>query len=170
MGRLPSTFENRVIQDRIPYQMPGEFVLTSGNALTQFPDATFQNTQNKPFEIHRMIPRVIPQLTDVVAFDQEALGGQPSQTVLAQLVRLHVTDLGLNQLLTKAPTLIEALVKGSSERTWEWASPHTIPNNAQLLVELQALTFPAGFDSVINQLRVAVTFQGFLLVVGPPVS
>lgn len=169
MGRLPAVVEGRVVQQRIPYELSGEMVVTSGMQITQYPDSTFQNSQNKTFEVHRMIPRVIPQIGGVPSYDATDLLGVPPQDFLLSLLRINIFDLNLNQAITKSPTIINSLLKGSSELTWEWAEPHNMPNNAQFQVSLQALTFPAGFADLIDQLRVAVTFEGFNLVLGPPV-
>jgi hypothetical protein len=169
MGRLPSTWGGKIIQERVPYDMPGEITIAASQTGLQYPDATFQNTQNKPFEIHRVIPRVYALDGTVLWFDPTAVQ-VPSPDFLASLVRVNIEDLGLNQKLTKAPTLIDTLTKGSSERTWEFADPHYLPNNAQLQVVLDCLAFPTGFDADIDGLRVCITLQGFMLVVGPPVA
>lgn len=163
MGRLPSTFEGRQILQRIPYTLAGEFTMTTLLQNQQYPDATFQNNVNKPFEIHRMIPRIY-------AFSDGAMVvTQPDQELLLGLIRARISDLGLDQLITKSATILGTLLKGSSERTWEWAEPHYLPNNAQLQVVLDALAFPT-FNPVATQLRVCITFEGFLLVLGTPVA
>lgn len=165
MGRLPPSFGGLPVQQRIPYTLTGELTLTASQTAQQYPDATFQNNVNKTFEIHRMIPRVYGQVTGVL------YAPQPDMDLLLGMARIQITDLGLDQKITKSPTLLDTLVKGSSERTWELAEPHYLPNNAQLQVTLDTLAFPAQAPfTTINQLRIALTFQGFLLVVGPPVA
>lgn len=165
MGRIPSSFSGLPIQQRIPYTLTGELTLTASQTAQQYPDATFQNNVNKTFEIHRMIPRVYGQVAGVL------YAPQPEMSLLLGMVRMQLTDLGLDQKITKSPTLLDTLTKGSSELTWEFAEPHYLPNNAQLQVVLDTLGFPAQAPfTTINQLRVAITFQGFLLVVGPPVA
>lgn len=166
MGRLPATWAERVIMDRVPYEMSGELVLPTSDGTTtgvQFPDATFLNSVDKPFEIHRMIPRVIGLGTTNIVFSP-----QPDQEELASLVRLRMTDLGLDQVLTKNPTLISLLTKGSSERTWEFADPHYLTRSNLIQIVCDMLTLPADYASDITKLRVAISFQGFLLVVAPP--
>lgn len=175
MGRLPSQWGGKDIQGRVPYDMPGEITLASLDKGIQFPDATFQNTQNKVFEIHRIIPRVYALDGNVMFWENDATTGgtpNPPQDFLSALVRATIEDLGLNQKITKSPTLIDTLVKGTSERTWELADPHYLPNNAQIVITLDALAFPASFEGLgIDGLRVCFTLQGFLLVgVGAPVS
>ena len=161
MGRLPSHWAGRVIQSRWPYEIPGEFLLASGETGQQFPDATFQNGQDKPFEIHRMIPRVY-------ALDDEnvLLQEQPPQDVLLGLVRVRITDLGREQLITKNPTLLGLLCKGTSELTWEFADPMYIIRSEQIQIALDALTFP-DFEG-LESLRVSIAFQGFVCIVAPP--
>jgi hypothetical protein len=161
MGRLPATWANRIIQSRWPYTISGEFLIESAETGQQFPDATFQNGQDKPFEIHRMIPRVY-------ALDSEGvlLPTQPDQELLLGLVRAKIVDLGREQLMTKNPTLLGLLCKGSSERTWEFAEPMYLIRAEQIQITLDALTFPV--ISNLDQLKVAIDFQGFVCVVAPP--
>jgi hypothetical protein len=160
MGRLPSEWAGRVILDRVPYILSGEMTLTSGQTGRQFPDNTFSNNTDKPFEIHRMIPRVYAE-------DEETLlPEQPDQDLLAGMARLNINDLGINQILTKNPTLIGLLTKGSSERTWEFADPHYLTRGNQIQVVGDALNFPA--IQGLHHIKIALSFQGFLLVVAPP--
>lgn len=166
MGRLPATWAERVIMDRVPYEMSGELILPSADGSTtgvQFPDATFMNSVDKPFEIHRMIPRIIGLGATNITFSP-----QPDQEELASLVRLRMTDLGLDQVLTKNATLVSLLTKGSSERTWEFADPHYLTRSNLIQIVCDMLTLPAVYDDDITKLRISIAFQGFLLVVAPP--
>ena len=162
MGRLPAQWAGRVINDRYPYAIPGELLLTTGQLAQQYPDSTFLHAADKPFEIHRMIPRVI-----ALDVNQVVLSPQPEQDLLAALVRTRITNLGITQPLTKAPTLISALTKGSAERTWEWAEPQTLERSQELQIVLDALAFPAALLASVTYLRVAIIFEGFLLQVAP---
>lgn len=161
MGRLPSEFAKRVITQRIPYNMPGELILRTGQTGQQFPDATFANNIDKPFEIHRVKPWI-------TALDSQgvALVTQPDQDLLQALVRVQVNDLGKNTLMTKAPTLVHLLTKGTSERTWEWADPYYIIRSEFIQVTADALTFPA--IGSLDSLRLEWDFQGYLVVIAPP--
>lgn len=161
MGRLPATWAGRQIMSRWPYEVNGELIITSAQTGQQFPEATFQNGQDKPFEIHRMIPRVYSLDTESVL-----LTTQSDQELLLGLVRARLTDLGREQAMTKNPTLLGTLLKGSSERTWEFADPMYLIRSEQIQVVLDALTFPA--ISGLAKLRVAITFEGFVCVVAPP--
>lgn len=161
MGRLPAQWAGRVIMSRWPYEIAGELAMTTAQQGKQYPEATFQNGVDKPFEIHRMIPRVY-------ALDTEGLllTTQPDQSLMQGLIRARITDLGREQLITKTPTLLDVLTKGTSERTWEWADPMYIIRSEQIQVVLDALAYPAISNLVT--LRVAICFQGFLCIVAPP--
>lgn len=161
MGRLPAQWAGKTITARWPYEITGELSLTSGQPARQYPDATFQNGVDKPFEIHRMIPRVYA-LDDAGVL----LPTQPDQELLLGLVRANIVDLGREQLITKTPTLLGAIVKGSAERTWEFAEPMYLVRSEQLQVTVSALVFPAVAN--LNSLVVAMCFEGFLCVVAPP--
>jgi hypothetical protein len=81
----------------------------------QYPDSVFTNNVDMPFEAHRVIPRV-------TALDQAkvAVPNQPSQDLLQSLIRARLNDFGKNVIMTKNPTLLNLLTKGSSERMRSW--------------------------------------------------
>jgi len=160
MGRLPSTWAEKLITMRTPYEMDGELMVASGATGQQYPDATFANNIDKPFEIHRMIPRV-------TALDSSGvpLATQPDQDLLQSLVRLSITDLGKNTPLTKSPTLMKLFTKGEAERTWEFADPYYLIRTELIQIVVDSLPFPA-IDGLAF-LRVEISFQGFLLTVAP---
>lgn len=162
MGRLPSHFAQRLVTYRQPWGMYGEIILTSGQTGIPYPEATFLNATDKPFEIHRMIPRItaldnagVPLVTTPSEFDQ-----------LLNLVKISITDLGKNTPLQKSATRLRNLVKGSSELTWEWADPYYLIRTEQFNVVLDADPFPAIAGLV--SLRVELAFQGFFVVIAPP--
>lgn len=161
MGRLPDHWAGRKITMRVPYEMPGEISLTTGQTGQQYPDATFLHNVDKPFEIHRCKPFV-------TALDNQGniLSPQIAQETLQSALRVRVADLGKNELLTKSPTLLPLLTKGSAEQTWEWAEPYTIVRSESLQVVVDALAF-TNFANVVT-LRLAWMFQGFLLIIAPP--
>lgn len=165
MGRLPTAFAGRNIAFRVPYNMPGELAVSFNTTGNQFPDAVFSHQVDKPFEIHRVVPRIVAlNSNDLVLGDV-----QPTQDLLGQLVRLFITDFGKNENLMKSPALIDVLTKGSSERTWEWAEPYTIDRSEGFTVRVDVLPAPASFaGDGIDSLKVELDFQGFLLVVGAP--
>lgn len=161
MGRLPATWGGRLITARQPWVMAGEIKLTSAQPGIQFAEATFLNSTDRPFEIHRMIPFVVAQDSSDVA-----LPTQPDQDLLSALIRSKITDLGKGpNTLMKSATLLRLLVKGNAERTWEFADPYYLAKGEQLQVINDALTFPTISDLV--SLKVCVDFQGFFISIGP---
>lgn len=164
MGRLPDSFAGRKITFRVPYNMPGELTVDFNTPGTQFPEATFSHQIDLPFEIHRVIPRITG--LDAAGL---VLAEQPSQDILAALVRLLFVDFAKNQQMMKSAQLISLLTKGSSERTWEWAEPYTIVKAEGFQVRVDTLAAPnPQFDPEVDSLRIELNFQGFLLVVAPP--
>lgn len=165
MGRLPSRYGDLDIQARFPYTMDSE--LTQAPSITgiPFPGEDFLNTQDKVFEVHRLIPRIY------------ALGGtgllvspQPDMELLMGLVLVSMLLQGFNQQVNKSPTRLGTLVKGSTERTWEFADPLYLPNGRGVQVFINTTAFPAAspFDAAVTQLLVAFTFEGFLIQTAPP--
>lgn len=164
MGRLPASFGGQVITARQPQAFPGEVALTSAQQGIQFAEGVFLNNTDRPMEIHRMIPFIVAQDSNAVA-----LNPQPDQDLLMSLIRTKVTDLGKGPTtLMKAAALLRTLVKGNSERTWEWADPYYLAKSEQLQVVNDALTFPANTAiSNLTSLKVCVTFEGFFITLGP---
>jgi hypothetical protein len=172
MGRLPSQWAGRDITMRIPYVMPGELIMTGSQSGVQYPDSAFTNNVDMPFECHRMIPRVVG-LDDA----NIALPTQPPQDLLQELVRARVNDFGKNVIMTKNPTLLNLLTKGSDERTWEWAEPYYLVRSEGFQVVLDTLALPVWDGNQIPvapptkplvSLRIEVSFQGYLCVVAAP--
>lgn len=161
MGRLALRYADLQIQDMFPYNMDTELSLAASVQGQFFPNADLLNTQDKPFAVHRMIP-------SVTALDTNGLplATPPSDDVLNFLVQLRIELQGLNQLATKTPVRIRNLIKGSSERTWEFAEPFVLPNGYGLQIAADVGAFPAGVT--YTSLLVAINFQGFLLQVAPP--
>lgn len=161
MGRLPATFADRPIYNRVPYAMYGELEILSNQINTVFPSATFENNTDKPFEVHRVIPRFL-------ALDAEGipLPVQPDQDLLGNLVKVTIDLLGFEQKMLKQPTRPVSLVKGTAERTWEWADPHYLNRANGFTVGVQGMVFPAIDD--LNSILVEITFEGFLCVIHPP--
>jgi len=160
MGRLPNTYADRVITDRDPYSLFGELLLTTAQVATDFPQATFSCQTDKPFEVHRMIPRLY-------ALDSQGvmLPTQPDQELLAGLIKVSIKVFNREQAMTRVPTRIGTLTKGSSERTWEWADPEYLQCSTGFQVTVQADTFPAVTN--MASILVAITFEGFLIVIAP---
>ena len=167
MGRLPAKFAGRDITFRVPFTMPGELIVAAGAIGVQFPEATFLHNSDKPFEIHRVIPRVTG------LDDQEAVATVTSNgviteltnpTLLEKLTRIRIFDFSKNENLTKNAQLLSSLTKGTSEKTWEWAEPYVLTRSEGFQVTVDNLATAAIADNT----RVEITFQGFLIVVAPP--
>lgn len=161
MGRLPQSFGRRLITDREPWAAAGELILASA-ASGVFQENTFINNTDKPFEIHRMIPRAT-----CLADGGTATATQPDQfNQLLNLFRIQILNLGTNDMITKQFVMIRSLVKGSTELTWEYAEPFYLLKGQQLQVQVQALPFPA-FTSMAN-IRLELGFEGFFVQLGAP--
>lgn len=160
MGRLPNTYADRPIMARDPYAMYGELAITSGQAPTEFPPATFQCQTDRPLEIHRLIPRVY-------ALDGQGvfLEPQPDQDLLAGLVRISIQVNNRQESVTRGDPRINALTKGSAERTWEWADPEYLERSTGFTVVVSGSTFPA-IDGLAS-LLVGLNFEGFKITIHP---
>lgn len=160
MGRLPSAYAGAQIQGRFPYIMDSELIQAASISGIRFPGDDFLNAQDKVFEVHRMIPRIW-----ALDSNQVPLATQPATELLENLVLLDMQLQGFNQQVTKSPTRVGCLVKGSAERTWEYAEPFYLPNGRGVLLTANTVAFPAGVS--YTQLLIAVAFEGFLLQLAP---
>ena len=163
MGRLASRYADLDIQARFPYAMYSALLQAPSVVGVPFFSEDFLNAQDKTIEVHRMIPRVY-----ALDVNSLPLGTQPDQELLAGLCLIAFNLQGFNQQVNKNATLLGTLTKGSAERTWEFADPLYLPNGRGLQVFLTTAAFPATFAGLgITQLRVAITFEGFLISVAP---
>lgn len=162
MGRLPETFASQPVAFRVPYIMSGTFILGSAAGPSQLPTATFMCTEDKPFEIHRMIPRVLA----VDASNQPVEG--VSSDLMLRLISMQIQDLGKDQFFTKQPVTLNGFVKGTTEQTWEFADPYYLRKSENLIVSLTSETYPAGFLAEATSIQVQISFEGFLVVIAPP--
>ena len=176
MGRLPLKFAGKDITWRVPYTMPGEIdvaELTNGKV---FPEATFLHNVDKPFEIHRMIVRIVAKGsvpgTDLAT--PQIFETQPD--TLEERVKLRVTDLSKNENMTKSATLVSNLLAFNTG-FWDWEEPYTIVRSEGFQVQIDTLEKPIWCilnteckpeNAVFTLFKVEVTFQGFLVVVAPP--
>lgn len=161
MARLPATFAGLPIMFRVPQVMRTVWDFTTGLNNQSFPTAPVTHAVDLPFEVHRMIPRV-------AAYDEDGviLGEQPPEDLMNALISVRIRDFGKNNSLTKSMTALDNLVRGSSERTWEWADPYYLKQGDGFEVTGRSATFPVLADVVT--LRVNLTFEGFLVVMAPP--
>jgi hypothetical protein len=163
MGRLAQSYAGLQIQDMYPYTAKTQLTLTASSASTQFPNADWLNTQDKPFAVHRMIPRILALTDGVIA------ATQPDIEIREALVLLSLLVQGFNQPATKDMTAIEVgnLLGGTtSERYWRFDEPLVFPNSYGMIAAAQTIAFPAGV--AYNSLRITLTLQGHLLQVTTP--
>lgn len=163
--RIAASFAGLEVRDMTPYNMPSQVVIAASASGSAFPGTDFVNTQEKPFAVHRMIPRVM-------ALDSNGLllSTQPDVNVMEALIRLRVSLVGFNQEATKANVRIANLVQGStSERAWEYTEPFILPNSYGIQLFADCDAFPAGFAGLgVANLRVSINLQGYLLVLASP--
>lgn len=165
MGRLPDYFAGRRITYREPFVMEGIKNMTSAQSGIQFPAGTFTHASDKPFEIHRMIPRIFGLDENDVIVD---CADQCTLDFYLAMVRMRIYDLGKTMEMQQSSTYLASMVKGSSENTWEFAEPAYLAKGELLQITLDTDTFPASFaTATITQLRVHITFEGFQLITAP---
>lgn len=155
MGRIIDMYEGRKILSRLSYTMAGTITIGASQTGVQFPAAAFLHTNDRPFEVHRMLPVVLD--VDVV---------DPTQVVSVADMRYvsgRVFDFGTNQELLKASTPLAALIKSPTERVWEWTAPHTLKKTHGFTVTIDT----SAFDDTVTTLRVQIAFQGYLLTLPP---
>lgn len=162
MGRLPTYFAGRQITHRTPYEMGGTVTLDAESSGVYFPQPTFMHQFDQPFEIHRMIPRVI-------ALDDEGapLATQVDPLILEFMTKVMITSLTPVATITKAAERISGLVKGNDEHTWEFADPFTLVRSEGLIVVADNL-LAAAFITDYAATALQIVFQGFQIVVAPP--
>ncbi len=163
MGRLPSTYAGLPIMFRVPFAMVTTKVISSAQTGISFPERGVTHAIDKPFEIHRMIPRQ-------TALDAGGivLAAQPDDDIMAALVSISIRDFGKNNSLTKQIMPLANFTKGSAERTWEWAEPYYMKQGDGFEIGGKADTFPASLDG--DSLRTQIVFEGFLCVLAPPMN
>jgi len=167
MGRLPTEFAGRKITFRIPFTMPGELVLNHDQLGVQFPEGTYLHNSDKPFEIHRVIPRLTA--LDATGTPYDSPVPQPSVDLLERLTRVRIYDFSKNESLTKNSQLVSTITKGTDERTWEWSEPYTVVRSEGFQVTVDNLANVAIIgDATYDQTRFELAFQGFLIVCAPP--
>lgn len=177
MGRLPTRYANKEIKFRIPYTIPGEVVMAGAAQGILFPDSTFLHNVDKPFEIHRVLVDIIPMTDAATPLPPSPvfLGAIPNlPELLRNYVRIRVQDTSKNEMFTKAAQLVSDLVRDNTG-CWEWEEPYTVVRSEGLTINVDSI-IPGGTFSItvgavttaFPNLRVAITLEGFLLVIEPP--
>ncbi len=152
---VPEKYNGRRIKFRSPYTMPGELVLAAGALNTPFPEATFLQTVDKPFEIWDVVLRAAQSVGDTPFLPV----ADPAPSI-DQFWRIRMQDLSKNQNITKNAQLVATLVDNDDD-IWRWPIPYTI---------IRAEGFDISVDNLlpVNFLRAEITFRGYLLVLEPP--
>ncbi len=168
MGRLPTSYNGKRVSYRVPYAMFSECYLygtslatAAGLVVNQFPIEDFVHTEDKPFEIHRMIPAA-------AELDAEVDHPVVIRNTLAQMTYLQgadviIRDNAKNVPMNKDATTLAALVRGQAQQTWEWEDPYYMTRGEGMIVSIVASPFTTGIDPDVA-IRYMLTFQGFLLV------
>lgn len=153
---IPTHFAGQRIKFRVPRTMPGELTVGNGVVGLDFPPATFLHSVELPFEVWS-VKFAGAQLDD---------NGNPQAAPapgINQFWRARISDVSKNQNITQAANLIQTLVDDESGE-WFWRVPFTIVRQEGFDVTIDNL-LPAAPG---NDLRAAVNFRGFLLVLEPP--
>jgi len=173
MGRLPQSFGGRKITYRIPYAMYGKlnYLADSAALVSQpvdFPSPTFQHNVDKPFEIHRMIPRGFPVVVGTNVYGSapyEEVGGVVGvDEDFLYTVTCRVKDISRDQYLMKDATPIANLTKGD-EQTWEFSDPLYLERSEGLIITIDRSLRTAAANAAL--LSVQIAFEGFLVVTSP---
>jgi hypothetical protein len=154
--------------------MSGELVVLNGQVGVQFPEATFLQNTDKPFEVHRCIVRLFPfdNNTTPAPLDPVFTGAVPNLlSILQNYARIRIRDFSKNENLTKAAQLIGTLSK-ENEMTWEFEDPYTLVRSEGFEVtcdnNLANFNITVGaVTTTVGNLRFQVNFEGFLLVIAP---
>jgi len=174
VGRLPIQFAGKDITFRIPYNIAAELDVGPNLSGIVFPEASFLHNVDKPFEIHRVKIDLTAKGTPEGFINPTVLEPQP--TTMERRVRLRILDFSKNENLTKSATLV-ILLLARNTGAWDLEEPYTIVRSEGFQVQIDTLDFPAVVvldtniepERVLVQfVRVAVNFQGYLDIIGPP--
>lgn len=172
----PTHYAGKRIVSRWPYDMTGEMVVALGDTGVPFPDATFESNIDKPLEVWGVHVELYPLTNATPPVDVNPVLAQTFKAMLADLVKLSLTYVSLEQRISKAKERVSALVDKNTG-VWVWApSPNTIGRSQGYVVEVDIPTAafatgagPTPVASVtVGSLRVVVRFFGFLLVLEGP--
>ena len=148
---------------------------------TVFPDVDLSIQSDKPFEVHRMVPRLTALAS--IQYDGQAAAvvqpADPQPETMDKRIRLTVNDFTKSTIMTKNATLLNSFIT-ENRKTWDWDAPYTIERSTGFQVQVDSLDFPsvcvaditgscaAPTKIAITQCRVEVAFHGFLIVVAAP--
>jgi hypothetical protein len=174
MGRLPLQFSGKSVTFRVPFNVAAELAVGPSQSGVTFADSSFLVSQEKPFEVHRIIIRLTAQGTPSGYSSAVTLEPQPS--TMDERVHLNILDFSKNEKLTKSTTLVSTLLNKATG-TWEFEEPYTLVRSEGFQISVDTLDFPLDIvtDSngqpqvvTVQFVNVEINLQGFLLVVAPP--
>ena len=174
MSRLPLQYAGKIISFRLPFTIAGTLDVPPNTNGVVFPDVVFSLQIDKPFEIHRMFVRLAAKGTPVGFSSPTVLEPQP--TTLEERVKMKVQDVGKNENQMKSAAYVSTFINRNTG-TWEWEEPYTIVRSEGFQVQVDTDDFPnvivynANIEPElvpVTLVRVAVTYEGFLVIVGPP--
>lgn len=169
MGRLPTHYNGKRIVNRIPYTMYSTaFLYRSALGVglgDNFPFIDFFHDDDKPFEIHRMLPSAI-DLTSAVEHPVTINGTQLTQTEYLLGADLLLRDDTKNVNLTKDFSNLAAMVRGELDRSWEWEDPYYLKRGEGLQASVRESAYTPAF-TVLDHVAIQyfLSFEGFLVVV-----
>lgn len=174
MGRFRDEFAGRKISFRLPYTMASTLLVTDGDTGVQFPEAVFLHNIDKPFEVHRVMVRLMPydDADPPVILPPQFVGAVPNLLeILQKYVAIRIRDTSKNEALTKASTIVGDFQTGDA-KTWEFEDPYTMVRSEGFEVtcdnNLTDFAITVGATTVtVGSLRFEVNFEGYLIVIAP---
>lgn len=173
MGECLPTYAGEVITTRVPHAVQAYVDLPKigygSPAATvravPFDLNAFLHNAAMPFEVHRMIPRVIYADTST-----PTVYGVPDQDVGLGCIEVSIREKSSNRAMTAGFVPLLNLVKGVAEQSWEWTNPMTLVRGQGYVVQakMACTVFPFASDAV-SALRLQLSFEGYMLVM-PPAS
>jgi len=168
MGRLSTVYAGRPITTRVPHIMEAFIDLPIVNPpsapfrVQSFGANAFLHNVDKPFEIHRMIPRMIFADAAATRFSTH------DQNELLGCVDISIKEKSRNEAMTAGFVPLLNLVKGTAEQTWEWTDPLVLVRGQGFLVQasMESTVFSFAVGNV-SALRLQLAFEGFYLVLPP---
>jgi len=177
MGRLPMTFGKEQIRFRIPYELTAEVDIAPSTSGQVMQPESLTHAIDKPFEIHRMIIRLVAKGVTDIGQPEIVLEQQPQ--TLKERIRMQIADYAKNENLLKGPGRVSTLLSALTE-SWEFEEPYTLVRAEGFQIQLSSDAYPsvcvpgARCDTFalveVSNVRVEVGFQGYLIVVSPPTS
>ena len=165
MGRLSTMYAQQPITYRVPHTMTGFIDFPEVSAGVPFREQKMNeqallHSVDKPFEVHRLVPVATSFNAGTWHTDSA------SQELLLAQIAATLKIRSRNQAIAASTNLTPVinLIKGSAERTWEFADPMVLVRGEGILA-----------SGVLKQIipgtitRLYLPLQGYLLIM-PPAS